>query len=189
MKRAAIISLLAVPLILAAPATAQELKVGTVDMSRVLGEYHKTKVAEDELDKLKEDARAEVKEDDDKLKAIAAELDTLKRAVSDPAVSADVRASKTKQFETKAEEARALRDELVTFARRREAQLLEMFNRKHAQILEELREAVSKKSQLTGYDLVFDKSARSTRDVPFLLYSKDARDFSTELIEELNAGK
>jgi hypothetical protein len=39
------------------------------------------------------------------------------------------------------------------------------------------------------YDLVFDKSARSTRGVPFLLYSKDARDFSAEMIAELNEGQ
>jgi len=189
MKRAAILSLIAAPFVLAAPASAQELRVGTVDMARVFGEYHKTKDAEAELEERKNGARAEVEGQDTKLKAYKDELDALRKTINDPGTGTAVREAKKKQFEAKAEEAQSLRDDLLDFARRREAQLLEMFNRKRDEILEELREAVSKKSQITGYDLVFDKSARSTRDVPFLLYSKDARDFSAELIAELNAAK
>jgi Skp family chaperone for outer membrane proteins len=158
-------------------------------MARVFGEYHRTKDAEAELEKRKDEARAEVEGQDTKLKAYRDELDALRKSINDPALGSDVRAAKKKQFEAKAEEAQALRTDLLDFARRREAQLLEMFNRKRDEILEELRGAVSKKSQLAGYDLVFDKSARSTRDVPFLLYSKDAKDFSSELIDELNASK
>jgi Skp family chaperone for outer membrane proteins len=190
MKRTALLlSVLAAPLFAASSASAQDLKVGIVDMARVFGEYHKTKDAEAELEKRKQEARGELEGQDTKLKSYKEQLDALRKSVQDPAVSATVKESKKKKFEQVAEEAQALRTELLEFARRREAQLLEMFNRKRDGILAELREAVTKKSELTGYDLVFDKSARSTRDVPFLLYSKDARDFSAELIAELNASK
>ena len=37
-----------------------------------------------------------------------------------------------------------------------------------------------------GYDLVFDKSSKSTRGISFLLYSKDANDFSSKMITRLN---
>jgi hypothetical protein len=37
-----------------------------------------------------------------------------------------------------------------------------------------------------NYDIVFDKSGLGTRGIPFLLHSKDAVDFSKELIGVLN---
>ena len=77
---------------------------------------------------------------------------------------------------------------LVEFAQRREKQLLEMFNHRREELLAEIQNKVSARSTADGYDLVFDRSARSVRGVPFLLYSKDARDFSAEMITELNAG-
>ena len=36
------------------------------------------------------------------------------------------------------------------------------------------------------YDLDFDKSSKSTRGISFLLYSKDANDFSSKMITRLN---
>jgi len=190
MKRAiALLPLFAAPMFALSSASAQELKIGIVDMARVFGEYHQTKEAEKELEGRKEGARKEVSGQETKLRALLEELDGFRKMLSDPGLGAEVRASRKKKAEAVADEATVLRDDLLKFARRREAQLLEMFNRKRESILEDLQAAVTKKSTIGGYDLVFDKSARSTRDVPFLLYSKDARDFSAELIEELNAPK
>ena len=84
-------------------------------------------------------------------------------------------------------EAQALRGELLEFARRRELQLLEMFNRQRDVLLTEIREEVTKHASAAGFDLVLDKSARGTKGILFLLYSKDARDFSAEMITKLNA--
>ena len=47
---------------------------------------------------------------------------------------------------------------------------------------QDTRGSVKKKN----YDIVFDKSGLGTRGIPFLLHSKDAVDFSEELIGELN---
>ena len=68
-------------------------------------------------------------------------------------------------------------------------QLMEMSKRRRDILLEEIQVAVSKRSKAEGYDLVFDKSARSIKGISFLLYSKDARDFSSEMIAELNGGR
>ena len=65
-------------------------------------------------------------------------------------------------------------------------QLMEMSKRKRGVILEEIQVAVSQHSKKEGYDLVFDKSARSTKGISFLLYSKVARDISAKMISELN---
>ncbi len=165
------------------------LKIGVVDMTRVFEEYHKTKGAQEELETRKEGAREEVEKMEQPLKEVADKIKGLQASASDPAISAELRQSKAKQFESEVEKAKGLQKEIIEFARRRESQLLEMFNRRRDVLLAEISEGVKTRSVKDGYDLVFDKSARSTRGVPFLLYSKDARDFSGEIITELNASK
>ena len=181
--------LLVMVAILSPRALAQgELKIGIVDMARVFADFHKTKAAEKELEDRKEKVRGEVEERGVKLKEMAEDLKTLSKSLEDPVLNPELRQSRQKKLQVDTEEAAALEGELREFVGRREMQLMEMFNRKRDVILEELQAAVSKMATEAGYDLVFDKSARSTRDVPFLLYSKDAKDFSAELISQLNAG-
>ena len=157
------------------PAFSQEMKVGIVDMNRVFGEY-----------KQRDISRKEVAERDNELKEKIKELKTLEREIADPVSSREVRAASQKRAQKIADEARVMRNEVLDFARKREMQLMEMSKRQRGVILEEIQLAVSKHSKKEGYDLVFDKSTRSTKGISFLLYSKDARDFSSKMILELN---
>ena len=168
------------------PAISQEMKVGIVDMNRVFGEYHKTKETEKEIEKKRGTARKEVSERDNELKEKIKELKDLERQIADPVSSREVRAASQKLAQKVANEARIMRDWVLDFARQREMQVMEMSKRKRGVILEEIQLAVSKHSSKEGYDLVFDKSARGTKGISFLLYSKDARDFSSKMILELN---
>jgi Skp family chaperone for outer membrane proteins len=167
-------------------ALSEELKVGIVDMTRVFGEYYKTKEVEKEIEKKKEIARNEVNERDGELKEKMNELKALEKEITDPVSSREVRANAQKKAQKVTEEARAMRDEVLGFARKREMQLLEMSKRKREVILEEIQSVVKSHSTAEGYDLVFDKSSKSTRGISFLLYSKDANDFSSKMITRLN---
>ena len=167
-------------------ALSEELKVGIVDMTRVFGEYYKTKEVEKEIEKKKEIARNEVNERDGELKEKMNELKALEKEITDPVSSREVRANAQKKAQKVTEEARAMRDEVLGFARKREMQLLEMSKRKREVILEEIQSVVKSHSIAEGYDLVFDKSSKSTRGISFLLYSKDANDFSSKMITRLN---
>ena len=53
-------------------------------------------------------------------------------------------------------------------------------------LLDDISQHVEEKSQKDNYDLVFDKSGVSPSGVKFLLHSKDAVDFSNEVLAELN---
>ena len=164
----------------------QEMKVGIVDMNRVFGEYHKTKETEKEIQNKRDIARKEVSERDNELKEKIKELKDLEREIADPVSSREVRAASQKRAQKISNEARIMRDAVLDFARKREMQLMEMSKRKRGVILEEIQVAVSQHSKKEGYDLVFDKSARSTKGISFLLYSKVARDISAKMISELN---
>ena len=55
-------------------------------------------------------------------------------------------------------------------------------------ILDEIKGIVIDRARRDNYDLVFDKSGLGVNGVPFLLHSKDAVDFSKDVIAALNKG-
>ena len=119
-------------------------------------------------------------------KVIDENNEALEKEITDPVSSREVRANAQKKAQKVTEEARAMRDEVLGFARKREMQLLEMSKRKREVILDEIQSVIKSHSTAEGYDLVFDKSSKSTRGISFLLYSKDANDFSSKMITRLN---
>lgn len=166
----------------------QGIKVGVLDMARIFGEYHKTKEVEKNLSSRKEGAHKEVADQEAKLKQMLQKIEGLQKSINDPELTVAVKSERQKQANQVIVEARALRAELLEFARRRELQLLEMFNRQRDVLLKEIRDEVTKHASGAGYDLVLDRSARGKQGSLFLLYSKDARDFSAEMIAKLNSG-
>ena len=91
-------------------ALSEELKVGIVDMTRVFGEYYKTKEVEKEIEKKKEIARSEVNERDGELKEKMDELKALEKEITDPVSSREVRANAQKKAQKVTEEASFIDD-------------------------------------------------------------------------------
>jgi len=168
-------------------AGAQELKIGIVDMTRVFAEYYKTKDAENQVNDGKAIAKKELDERNVRYKELIEKYSELVAAIKDPGISEELRASKQKEAQDIAAEARSLEREKQEFAERRQRQLLEQVDRMRKAIVEEIQELVGQMSKEGNYDLVFDKSGLGTRGIPFLLHSKDAVDFSDDVIGQLNA--
>ena len=181
-----IVAAFAVTLFLPASADAQEFKIGIVDMKRVFADYYKTKEAEQKVNEGKSVAKKELDERNAKYKQLIQEWQDLQKVVQDPAINVELRTEKTKEAQDKAAEAKSLEREMAEFRQRRERQLQETVLRMRKGILEEIRELVKDKANTANYDLVFDKSGLGMNGVPFLLHSKDAVDFSNEIIAELN---
>ncbi len=181
-----IVAALAATVALPASADAQEFKIGIVDMKRVFADYYKTKEAEQKVNEGKSVAKKELDERNAKYKQLIQEWQDLQKLVKDPALSDELRSEKTKEAQDKAAEAKSLEREMAEFRQRRERQLQETVLRMRKGILEEIRELVKDKANTANYDLVFDKSGLGMNGVPFLLHSKDAVDFSNEIIAILN---
>lgn len=175
-------------LLLGAPqqSDAQEFKIGIVDMKRVFADYYKTKDAEEKVNEGKSIAKKELDERNAKYKQLIQQWQDLQKLIKDPAISDELRNQKGKEAQDKAAEAKSLEREMAEFRQRRERQLQEEVLRMRKAILEEIRELVEEKAKKENYDLVFDKSGLGVNGVPFLLHSKDAVDFSNEIIAELN---
>jgi outer membrane protein len=174
--------------LLASGAIAGPPKIGIVDMDRIYLNFYKTKVNNDELEKDKAAAKQEVEKRLKKFEALSKEFQEKQKTLS----SASTQAAKQKAEQdarAKVAEMQSLRRDIEEFARRRQAQIVDKLNRMRKELIDELQKSVANLSKEQNYDLVFDKSGRSaTTGVEFLLFSKDAIDFTDEVIKTVNKG-
>jgi outer membrane protein len=184
-------SLVAAGLSIGGIATAQEadrLKVATVDMLALYGEYHKTKTTQTKFDE--EQARV-VKDRDERVKSLKdleAEIGALKAQEGDPSVADAKKQQIFGERQTKQQEFEVLRKELEEFLQRKMRALQEQSQLRAKVILEEIRTKVRKHAEDEGYDYVLDKTGTSTSQVPILLYTKDATDITEVLLKSINEG-
>lgn len=169
-----------------AAAQAQSLKVGIVSMQEILQGYYKSKQAQVDLNKRRDEIKKDLDDRRAKLRDLAREVEDLQKLIRDEATTAEFRRLKAEEFENKASEARALQRDLEQLARQKERQLMLELERTFRGIRDEVKVVVDELSRTDGYDLVFDKSAISVGGSPFLLFSKDAVDFTPSVLDNLN---
>ncbi len=172
--------------LLLAGASAQDVKIGVVDMKRIFADYARTKEAEKEINDRKAQAKKELDERTAKYKELLEKFQTLQEQVQDESLSPQLREQKRDEGRDIGQQAKSLERQIQEFRTRRERQLQEQVVRMRKTILEEIRELVEQMSKTRNYALVFDKSGVSLNGVPFLLHSRDAVDFSEEIINRLN---
>ena len=163
-----------------------QMKIGIVDMKRVFQEYYKTKEAEKKVNEDKSKAKKELDSRSGTYQGLITQWEAAMKIVKDPLVNQDLKLQKQAEAEKIASEAKALEREIDEFRRRREQQLQEQVMRMRKGLLEDISQQVEEMSKRDNYDLVFDKSGVSPSGVKFLLHSKDAVDFSTEVLGVLN---
>ncbi|NWK54574.1 OmpH family outer membrane protein [Verrucomicrobiaceae bacterium N1E253] len=168
-------------------AAAEKLKIATVDMQNLFKEYHRTT---EEQQKFSEEFARIQKENNERLagiRTIEEQLQAIKKKIEDPALGANVKQKKSREFQLKLDEAKAMDRERREFLSRR-TRALELKKQASMQgILEEIRKRIVDHSKKEDFDFVLDKSGLSANQVPFLLYTKDATDITAALLVELNA--
>lgn len=178
---------LATTLLAAGSVSAQtQMKIGIVDMKRVFQEYHKTKEAEKKVNEDKSKAKKDLDQRSGKYQELISDWEKAMKIVQDKLVNAELKQQKQTEAQKISSEAKALEREIDEFRRRREQQLQEQVMRMRKGLLDDISQQVEEKAKLDNYDLVFDKSGVSPSGVKFLLHSKDAVDFSNEVLAVLN---
>ena len=166
-----------------------QMKVGTVDLSRIFQDYYKTKEAETRMN---ESRLAAKKEMDDRIEARAKlleDINTLNRDLEKKEFSAAAREEKIRMRDDKIAEARGVEREINEFKTSRERQLGEQAARLRNAIVEDIMKVVNERSKSGGYDLLFDKSGHSFSSVPVILYSRESFDFTADVVTTLNKTK
>lgn len=187
MKIRLLLTALAASLLATGSASAQtQMKIGIVDMKRVFQEYYKTKDAEKKVNEDKSKAKKDLDQRNNTYQKLIEEWNNASKIVGDKLVNAELKQQKKAEADKIASEIKALEREIDEFRRRREQQLQEQVMRMRKGLLDDISQRVEEKAKLDNYDLVFDKSGVSPSGVKFLLHSKDAVDFSNQVLAELN---
>jgi outer membrane protein len=167
-------------------ASAQNLKVATVDMQELFKQYHLTIAAQDQINL----ERAKINQSNEerlvRIKEIETNLENFKKQIEDPSVNESKKQSLAKDFKLQQQEGIQLDKERREFIQRRSEALNQNMIERMKSILDDIRKLVEERSKADNYDLVIDKSGTSSAQVPILLYSKDSMDITASLLKVLN---
>jgi outer membrane protein len=163
---------------------AAPLKVGIVDMEKVYRQYYKTRINDAELEKTKTEARDEVDKRMKKFTQLREDFTTKLKALRGTAEGSATRKKSEDELKTNQAELESLGRQIDEFATRRRKMLGDKMKRMQDDLIAELQEFVSKNS--SAYDLVFEKASASSSGVPVLVFSKDAIDFTDDIIKMVN---
>jgi outer membrane protein len=174
----------------AAPfASAQQVKLGTVDMKNVFENYYKTKEAEARINEARNQAKKELEDRMDAYKKASDEIQKLNDEINRPELSKDAKEKKTAQRDEKINDIKNMEREIKEFQVQREKQLNDQTMRMRAGIVDQINKVVNDRVKAENYDLVLDRSGQSLNGVPIILYAREASDFTKHVVKELNAEK
>lgn len=172
-----------------AQASAQAMKIGTVDMKKVFESYYKTKDAEAKINEARNAAKKELEDRMDIAKKSLEEVKKLDEDIAKPELSSSAKEQKSKLRSEKATELQNMDREIREFQQSREKQLQEQSVRMRAGIVDDINKIVTERVKAENYELVFDKSGPSLNGVPIVLYARDSFDFTDTVITALNKTK
>jgi outer membrane protein len=175
------------PLAPALPQAPAPLKIATVDITRIFKESPKTR----DVEKQQQADLARVQQENqtrlERIRALDTELETLTKTLADPAVSDMKKQATFKERSAKMEDAIAFDRERREFLQRRQQALHEQAGQRARALLEEIRLVVNDAAREEDYDYVFDRSAVSLTQTPFIISCKQSTtDLTDAIIAQLN---
>lgn len=188
MKFHTIISTAAVTLC-ALVATAQaELKVATVNVTELYTLFYKRFDTEVRLKEQEAQIKAEIKQREDKLRALEEEDQKIQKKY-DPSLAESQVKKLRDQHNIKMNEIQAARQELQTYVQRRSMAFKELFRRDMQVLFSEVQQTISDIAAQGAYDIVFDSSATNgTTGIKVFPYVKASFDITPEVLKQLNSG-
>ena len=188
MKKHLILTLVAAVLSSAA-ASAQNIKVGTVDMKKVFESYYKTKEAEAKINESRNSAKKDLEERMDLAMKVLDEIKKIDEELQKPELSKESKEQKAKLRSEKAADLQGMDKEIREFQQQREKQLQEQSVRMRAGIVDDINKVVTERVKAESYDIVLDKSGPSLNGVPIVLFSRETYEFTDAVVTALNKNK
>ena len=170
-------------------ATAQaEIKVASVNVTELYTMFYKRFDTEVRLKDEEAKIKAEIKQREDKLRALQEEDQKIQKQY-DPSLSESQVKKLRDQHNIKVNEIQAAQQELQTYVQRRSMAFKELFRRDMALLFNEVQQAITDCATQGGYDLVIDSSAtNSTTGMKVFPLVKDTFDITPEVLKHINAG-
>lgn len=167
-----------------------EMKIGTIDMAKVLAGYYKTQEAQQKLEEAQRSAQDELNQRMDSYKKNLDTINKLNEELNKPDLSGASKDQKAQERDAKIAETNGLEKEITEFRSTRQKQLQDEKQHMVSALVEEIMKVVSEQVKAQNYDLVFDRSGQSVAlGVPVLVFARADVDFSDIVIAKLNANR
>lgn len=161
-------------------------KIGTVNMQRLLADFHKTKALNKTFEGYQEEIQGQDVKRQEEIKAAAEEAKKLQQDAKDVNLSDEERSSLFRQSTAKQREAQGLLNDRSSWVQRKRAALNDQAKLEYGKLREEIMEIVNKVGDEEGFDYIFDNSGASGAGVSILVFTRDASDLTGMLIERIN---
>jgi outer membrane protein len=167
-----------------------ELKIGTIDMAKVMAGYYKTQEAQAKLEEAQRSAQDELNQRMDTYKKNLDTINKLNEELNKPDLSGASKDQKAQERDSKIAETNGLEREIQDFRSTRQKQLQDEKTHMISALVEEIMKVVTDQVKAQNFDLVFDKSGQSAAlGTPVLLFARSDIDFSDAVIAKLNANR
>ncbi len=178
--------LLAIAVAGVSTASAQDTKIGVVDMQECLNQYYKTKLKVKDVEGQAKSSRAKLDERIADFKRIQVRLGELQKKAQDTALSQEQRQGAATEMQQLLQEGRAKEGELQEAQRKAQGELLTARQQMEQSLVEEVRVVVETVSKEAGLDMVIDKSFLPRGNKVLVVVTEKVPDLTKDVIAALN---
>lgn len=167
-------------------ASAQDVKLGVVDMQECLNKYYKTKIKVKDVEGQARSSRAKLDERIADFKRIQVRLGELDKKRTDTALSQEQRNGAAAEMQQLVQEGRAKEKELQDAQRKAQGELLAARQQMEKSLVDEVRIVVTEVSKKAGLDMVIDESFLPRGNKVLVVVTEKVPNLTEDVIAALN---
>ena len=163
-------------------------KTGFVNLRELFEGFYKTELAQDQINQQIEEVSFERELRLEDINQIREEIEVLRSESRDEKFSEEARKNKRLQLEDRLIEMQEVKNELRDFETLRKQQIDEQNKRMQKGLLDEIQAEIINYGNENGYDVIIDRSARSSLGTEIVLFVGLRSDVTAFILERLNKG-
>ena len=163
-------------------------KTGFVNLRELFEGFYKTELAQDQINQQIEEVSFERELRLEDISQIREEIENLRSESRDEKLSEEARKNKRLQLEDRLIEMQEVQKQLRDFETLRKKQIDEQNKRMQKGLLDEIQAEIIKYGDENGYDVIIDRSAKSSLGTEIVLFVGLRSDVTAFILERLNKG-
>jgi outer membrane protein len=163
-------------------------KTGFVNLRELFEGFYKTELAQDQINQQIEEVSFERELRLEDISQIREEIENLRSESRDEKLSEEARKNKRLQLEDRLIEMQEVQKELRDFETLRKKQIDEQNKRMQKGLLDEIQAEIIKYGDENGYDVIIDRSAKSSLGTEIVLFVGLRSDVTAFILQRLNKG-
>jgi len=175
-------------ILIASSATAQQVKIATVDMAALLNGYYKTTDANEKIRTAQETAQREVERLTQQGQELVRQYEELRDRAENPAITETARNAAVGDVQTKETEIREKQAELQNLVQNTQRLLQGRIVQHCVLLLDEIRKVAVERAQARGANLVLDTSGLGGDGLPSVIHADPTWNITDEVLREINRG-